>query len=496
MIGQPEYDSDNPSTNTDNTFNLLVDTGSSNEAVISRQCCAALDVPLYSCQASTTCEATSTSVTVNYVSGSWTGVLVTDIFSGAGLGVLPNIEFAQIESQKNFIQDNYQGILGLGYEALAQPSQDPPPTLLKTLVDSKRIRDVFGLLLCGVLQPLLSGTTDVVGAAGKWVLGGIEGPNGEIYSNNVLYTPLIQEKWYVVAVTDIGYDSSSLGLECSDYNNPHAIIDSGTSNLAFPSVIYQPLVAEIKAAMEKVQKDFPPQYINDAKPCCESFCDPTNPNIPLLSLPDISISVAFLDEENSDKQFTISIPPEYYWRPIVSNGIQCRLFGISEGSGIVLGDVFMDGLYVVHDRENQRVGIGTAENCPNQVTSAKTVSQVQDTNLDWCDCLSSDLKQENLVSSYWPGHRTCFFWFWWMYVVVVAFALITLSLLYVVYVWIWLKIQKKKKRSQHQAAVTSLAGQEIVSPDATSPPDSRYTRHTEQLTQRQSQTAVPVASSV
>ncbi len=130
-------------------------------------------------------------------------------------------------------------------------------------------------------------------------------------------------------------------------------------------------------------------------------------------------------------------------------GLQCRVIGISEGgSGNVLGNVFMDGLYVVHDRKTQRVGFSVASNCPNGLTSSKSISPVfgfdNDGSSSWCNCCSSNLRSDTLLNSYFPGINKCFFWFWWTYVVLVAIIIIFICLSYISYIYISSWIRRRR----------------------------------------------------
>lgn len=131
--------------------------------------------------------------------------------------------------------------------------------------------------------------------------------------------------------------------------------------MAFPSEIYNALMAQIKAATLAALPKFDPNYFDSRKSCCGvEYCDPRIADAVLLTLPSIYISLALQTDGSSatNEHFTVEIPPSYYWRPEmngVNNDIPCRAIGISEGSAIMLGDVFMDGLYAYHDRVDKKV---------------------------------------------------------------------------------------------------------------------------------------------
>ncbi|GMF20540.1 unnamed protein product [Phytophthora lilii] len=425
-------------------FNLLLDTGSANTAVVTAQCCSLTNQNLYSCADSSTCADQGASVSVTYVSGSWSGELVQDTFSGEGLGVVRNLPFAEITAEDNFISSGYDGIIGLGYKAIASPSSDPPTPYFDTVRSAGGLDNVFSLQMCGALQALSLSNMSLDDSsylyAGEFLLGGTEGSSGEsFHKGDIVYSPLVHEKYYNVIVTDIGVNGTSLGLDCETINSPRAIIDSGTSNIAFPSSVYSSVITELKSQVKQVASDVSDSFFDDDSTCCSSECDPTNADSIIYSLPGLTISLAVDDEKS--QQMTITIPAEYIWRPLVVSTGQgesaCRVFGISEGDFTLLGDVFMDGLFTVHDRENDRVGLAVADNCPNGVTSGKTITvETMSAEDSFCDCVGSSDRKSSLLSSYFPfSGKPCFFWQWWMYVVIVAIVIIILMAIAYGYFW-------------------------------------------------------------
>lgn len=264
------------------------------------------------------------------------------------------------------------------------------------------------------------------------VVGGLNGPDGEEFYDSMLYTPVVFDAWYVVTVSDIGFGTESLGFDCSEYNSPRAIIDSGTTNLSLPPAIYNTFIERLQEETLKLIPDFDPEFFDFSKSCCgPEYCNPASSTSPLLQLPAITITLAMTSDSSTSKHMTISIPPEYYWRPERNgNDLEnnCRALGVAQGKSLVLGNVFMDGLYIYHDREEHQIGIGIAENCPNRVTSSKTL-QVSTATTNWCDCFSSERKTDSLLSTYFPfiNGGKCFFILWWMYVVLASLLVILIA---------------------------------------------------------------------
>lgn len=398
-------------------------------------------------------------VTLAFAGANIQGQFMTDMWSSTQFGNISKT-FLVIEQQDTFYRSSYDGITGLAYEKLAASSDKVVSSLYHVLVDTAHSTDAFGMLLCGTMQPMLqTGGVEFTYHSGQLLVGGTEGVDGKkYYSGDMLYTPITREAWFVVTVTDIGYDGTSLGLSCDSYNEPQAILDSGTSNLAFPSDVYNALMGQIMTATLAAIPDFDPIYFDDAASCCnEVYCDPTSSSAAMLELPSIYFTLGLASNDGStSKHFTVEIPPEYYWRPEMNgpnSSTPCRALGISEGSSTVLGDVFLDGLYSYHDRANGNIGLAVADNCPNDVTSSKKVYTSNDSG-DWCSCFSKILQNQSKWTTYLPWKAGCFFWLWWMYVVV-ASVLVVIVCVCVLIWWHMTNKHMEKLRNQVNHRTTS-----------------------------------------
>uniref|UniRef100_K3WZE8 Peptidase A1 domain-containing protein n=1 Tax=Globisporangium ultimum (strain ATCC 200006 / CBS 805.95 / DAOM BR144) TaxID=431595 RepID=K3WZE8_GLOUD len=438
-----------------NTFRLIADTGSSNDAILGEDCCGDDADVTFSCSASPTCIDAGDKVSIAFAGANIIGHFATDQWASSEIDTLTK-KFLVIDQQDTFYRSEYDGITGLAYKALAQPTSSPPTSFYEDLVTLGKTKDAFGMLLCGIMQPLLgqSSSSNISLHAGQLVVGGSEGTKGEsYYSGTMMYSPIAREAWYVVMVSDIGFNGKSLGLSCAKYNDPQAIVDSGTSNLSFPSEIYNALMDQIRAATLSAIPDFDANYFDSSKSCCgQDYCDPRISSADILKLPSIYITIALQNDGSTDtnKHFTVEIPPEYYWRPEMNGAnsdTPCRAIGISEGSAIVLGDVFMDGLYAYHDREDGKIGLAVASNCPNGVKSTKKVYVAKKTD-DWCSCFSSTMKEKSSLAKRVPWGSGCFFWIWWMYIVLAAVIVFLLAIGVLVY---WYITDQKMKRMKAMA---------------------------------------------
>lgn len=118
------------------------------------------------------------------------GHFATDEWSSTEIGTITK-KFLVIDQQDTFYRSEYDGITGLAYAALAQPTSSPPSSFYEDLVAFGATKDAFGMLLCGIMQPLLAAKSNISLHAGQLVVGGIDGTNGEsYYTGPMLYSPI------------------------------------------------------------------------------------------------------------------------------------------------------------------------------------------------------------------------------------------------------------------------------------------------------------------
>ncbi|ESN92225.1 hypothetical protein HELRODRAFT_132470, partial [Helobdella robusta] len=222
------------------SFNFLIDTGSSNFAVASKPH-PFLDRYFNSSLSSTFNPYPNKMVHLPYVLGEWRGFLGQEIIR------LPTIKNISIETTMSFITSsndfflyggNWQGIWGLGYDELSRDENfgGNGVTLWDSIVRQLRIEDVFSLNLCQE-----HGT--MVGWLVGWLLlGGID---SEDFVGNLHYVSLRKEWYYEVVIVDLSLGGASLGMDCKEYNYNKSIVDSGTTNLHLPNAVYNELVQRL-----------------------------------------------------------------------------------------------------------------------------------------------------------------------------------------------------------------------------------------------------------
>uniref|UniRef100_A0A8C6SSI1 Beta-secretase 2 n=1 Tax=Neogobius melanostomus TaxID=47308 RepID=A0A8C6SSI1_9GOBI len=331
------------------TVNILVDTGSSNFAV------AAAPHPFithyFNMALSSTYVSTGRTVSVRYTQGNWEGELGIDhVFIPNGPNGTVTINIAAILSSEGFFlpEINWQGILGLAYPMLARPDSSVEP-FFNSVVKQLGIPDVFSLQMCG---GGLSGATSANPLGGSLILGGIE---PTLYRGAVWYTPLIKEWYYQVEVLKLEVGDQNLDLDCKEYNMDKAIVDSGTTLLRLPVIVFTAVVDAIMRS--SLIQDFSAGFWDGTKLACW-----LKGETPWRFFPNLSI---YLRATNTSQSFRITILPQLYIQAVteMDNTLDCFRFGVSSSaSGLVIGATVMEGFYVVFDRAQRRLGFALS-NC-------------------------------------------------------------------------------------------------------------------------------------
>ena len=162
------------------TFEVVVDTGSANLILLGDRslcdnCADEAGQSLYDPSQSSTAQLRDADFAVHYGSGSLQAREVSDKVS---VGNLPPIDYTLAVMTH---QAGIQNILGLAYQAVAQPESKPLTPYFDELVRQTGIADEFSMLLCA------EGT-------GKITFGASDVRVSQ-------YLDLVEEKWYVVSAS-------------------------------------------------------------------------------------------------------------------------------------------------------------------------------------------------------------------------------------------------------------------------------------------------------
>ncbi|XP_034667931.1 lysosomal aspartic protease [Drosophila subobscura] len=287
------------------SFKVLFDSGSSNLWVPSNTCQsdACLTHNQYDSSASSSYVANGESFSIQYGTGSLTGYLSEDTVDVNGLTVTSQT-FAESTNEPgtNFNNANFDGILGMAYEALAVDGVAPVfyNMVSEGLVD----QSVFSFYLARA-----GSASD----GGELIFGGSD---SSLYTGALTYVPISEQGYWQFTMASASSDGNSLCSDCQ------AIADTGTSLIVAPYEAYEILV-DILSVDE------------DGYVACSS----------VSSLPDVTFNIGGTD-------FTLT-PASYI---IQSDGNCMSAFEYMGTDFWILGDVFIGQYYTEFDLGNNRIG--------------------------------------------------------------------------------------------------------------------------------------------
>ncbi|KAH8399806.1 hypothetical protein KR215_003020, partial [Drosophila sulfurigaster] len=287
-------------------FKVLFDSGSSNLWVPSNTCDSyACEVHnQYDSSASSSYVANGESFSIQYGTGSLTGILSTDTVNVNGLSIASQT-FAEATNEPgtNFNDAKFDGILGMGYQSISQDNVVPPfyKMVSQGLVDSS----VFSFYLAR------AGTSTTNG--GELIFGGSD---SSLYSGDLVYVPVSEQGYWQFAMAGASVDGYSLCDDCQ------AIADTGTSLIVAPANAYE-LLNEILNVDDEGLVD------------CST----------VSSLPVITFNIG-------TGSFTLE--PSAY---IIQSDGECQSAFQYMGTDFwILGDVFIGQYYTEFDLGNNRIG--------------------------------------------------------------------------------------------------------------------------------------------
>ncbi|KAJ6517433.1 putative aspartic protease, partial [Mycena vitilis] len=298
------------------TFDLIVDTGSSNTWV-------GADTKF---TAGSTGKSTGDSVSVSYGSGSFSGTEYTDTVALSGTSAT-SVSIGVASSATGF--DGVDGIIGFGPEELTEDTVDGAnevPTFMQDL----KSQGVIDSNVLGVSFAPLSGSSEE-SSNGALTLGGVD---DSAYTGDISYTDRVAPYWGV-SVSKFAFGSTSLGTSTAS-----GIVDTGTTLFYVPTAVYNKFLSAADGDLD-----------------------------------NSSGLVKFTTKPTSSFTFVIggttyTLTPDQYLIPTA----QYSNWGISGTSGFytfigdggsdspntILGMSFLEFYYSVYDVDNDRVGLAPA----------------------------------------------------------------------------------------------------------------------------------------
>lgn len=331
------------------SFLLDLDTGSTVTGIAGSSCstCTGM-MPLY--MPGSGAMATGQTDQAQYADNSgWSGNIYGDKV-GLGHGTPDvNLDFVDITSQSTnpqfFAGNEYQGIFGMGPDALL----DPGTTAYFDKVTAAGVAPTMAFELCP--------------AAGTMWLGGYDASH---VASAPQYTPIlsngVNNAFYSVNMTAMAIGGTNLGINAATFDNP--IVDTGTSLFYIPSAAETSLISKLNAnagfkAVFPNQTLTDPTNSNSSTAGCVNAASGTTDAAVDAMLPPLSMTFG-----TGAAAITVSAAPlaSYFYN--AGGGQYClAVYGGGDQGEATMGDTIMRAFVTIIDIGNMKVGFAPTNHC-------------------------------------------------------------------------------------------------------------------------------------
>lgn len=345
-------------------FLMDLDTGSTTTAVAGKGCttCTTAGVtPLYMPGTGAVDQHKPTST--QYADGSgWMGEVYKDSV-GLGHGT-PNlaIAFGDIATQTSFFLDNsYQGILGLGAPENAEPDTD----------------SYFDLARQSGAVPIMA--FELCPTTGTMWLGGFDPTRASAAPG---YTPLVpitvDAPFYSIDISSMSIGATAVATSVADFQEAGVgspTVDTGTSLFYAPTAVVPKILAAINASAG-FQALFGPNAtltsIESPSGGCITKAGVTAAMVDAM-LPALTFTVPNKTTGSPDVSFTVKPMVSYMY----DGGANQWCFGIDDdqGGGVTLGDQIMQAFVTIIDLQNQQVGFAPDSGCASHPPARRPIQR-------------------------------------------------------------------------------------------------------------------------
>ncbi|BET00945.1 aspartic-type endopeptidase activity [Nesidiocoris tenuis] len=301
-------------------FKVIFDTGSSNLWITSQRCSwfniACWFHNTYKSKQSSTYRANGTKIELNYVSGSMTGFLSTDVLNMGGVEI-ENQTFAEAvrEPGLTFLFAKFDGVLGMAFPKISVLNVTPP---FQNMVQQNKTRGLFSFYL----------NRDTKGVrGGEIVFGGID--DDLIDAADLHYIPVTNDTYWLIKMEGV-LNSDKTVIGCA--NGCRAVADTGTSLIIGPM-----------ADVDKINSAIGVAATVGGVSIIE--CDR------IEHLPSVAFLIDGKEYKLEGKDYIIKVSS------VLQTACISGFMGIDLPNSMwILGDVFIGKYYTVFDVENKRLG--------------------------------------------------------------------------------------------------------------------------------------------
>ncbi|KAI3380853.1 hypothetical protein SNEBB_002373 [Seison nebaliae] len=340
-----------------------------------------------------------------YSRGEWTGSVTKDVISiTKELHSLAfDFYFICVRRSKHIFRPSthWSGILGLAYKNIGYIRRKKKCNFLDTV--PTMLSRQFTLTLCpATIIPKFNEQLERIGTL---VLGE---PDKTSYRYNYLYTPIWRKWYYDITILGIYLNDIPLTISCNQINQYKSILDSGTTNLRLPAIVFRAFIQLFRQITRQNNREqlnqiffirkkskfrypkkgpkmnfkIPHGFFTGQKLLCVDHGE-----MPWHIFPDVSFAlpyVADLGGTRVEHFFKLIWPPQFYLYRFfidkhVSHGVDqmnCYKFMISETkSSLILGMVFLTAFSINFHRQDNLIGFAQST-CPRHNFEVKREAMV------------------------------------------------------------------------------------------------------------------------
>ncbi|KAG0696968.1 aspartic peptidase domain-containing protein, partial [Suillus ampliporus] len=219
------------------TFNIILDTGSS-DLWVATSACASCASTEFTTSKSSTYQVSGPSIPITYGSGSVNGITSQDTVSFGGFTITKQEFLAVTSTTTGLIDGDLSGIMGLGFTSISALGTTP---FWEALYNASQLAEpLFSFYLERYIDQSVMNTAP----GGMLTLGGT---NSSLYQGSIEYLSLTgPQSYWLLNVNSVSVQGKSISVPSS---SALAAIDTGTTLIAAPSSVTANIYAQIPGSV-------------------------------------------------------------------------------------------------------------------------------------------------------------------------------------------------------------------------------------------------------